>query len=145
MNELDNTDILLMAAAPLDFRPAKFFDKKVKKQNINSIELIANDDILASTKDKKKNNTLIVSFAAETAENDEELKNYAVDKMNRKGADMIVANKIEDAVGKDTNKITIFFKDGRFKSYPILKKSECAREIVSTAVSEWKRKNNINE
>ena len=58
---------------------------------------------------------------------------------------MIVANKIEDAVGKDTNKITIFFKDGRFKSYPILKKSECAREIVSTAVSEWKRKNNINE
>ncbi len=145
LNELDNTDILLMAAAPLDFRPAKFFDKKVKKQNINSIELIANDDILASTKDKKKNNTLIVSFAAETAENDEELKNYAVDKMNRKGADMIVANKIEDAVGKDTNKITIFFKDGRFKSYPILKKSECAREIVSTAVSEWKRKNNINE
>ena len=36
-----------MAAAPLDFKPAKTFDKKVKKQNINNIELIENDDILA--------------------------------------------------------------------------------------------------
>ncbi|WP_295157712.1 bifunctional phosphopantothenoylcysteine decarboxylase/phosphopantothenate--cysteine ligase CoaBC [uncultured Brachyspira sp.] len=140
LNELDNTDILLMAAAPLDFRPSKIFDKKVKKQNINTIELTANDDILASTKEKKKNSTLIVSFAAETAQNDEELKNYALDKMNRKGADMIVANKIEDSVGKDTNKITIFFKDGRFKSYPTLKKIECAKEIVIAAVSEWKKK-----
>ncbi|WP_300365086.1 bifunctional phosphopantothenoylcysteine decarboxylase/phosphopantothenate--cysteine ligase CoaBC [Brachyspira sp.] len=143
LNELDNTDILLMAAAPLDFRPSQFFDKKVKKQNINSIELTANVDILASTKEKKKNSTLIVSFAAETAENDEELKNYALDKMNRKGADMIVANKIEDSVGKDTNKITIFFKDGRFKAYPTLNKKECAKEIVIEAVSEWKKKNNI--
>ncbi|MDA0040619.1 hypothetical protein OFR42_08125 [Brachyspira hyodysenteriae] len=85
----------------------------------------------------------MVSFAAETAENDEELKNYALDKMNRKDADMIVANKIKDAIGKDTNKITIFFKDGRFKSFPLLSKKECAKEIVSEAVSEWKKKNNI--
>lgn len=143
LNELENTDILIMAAAPLDFRPAQVFDKKVKKHNINSIELIENDDILASSKNKKKNGTLIVSFAAETAENDEELKNYAVDKMKRKDADMIVANKIKDAIGKDTNKITIFFKDGRFKSFPLLSKKECAKEIVSEAVSEWKKKNNI--
>ena len=136
LNELDNTDILIMAAAPLDFRPAVSYDKKVKKQNLNSIELIENDDILASTKDKKKKGTLIVSFAAETAETDDELKNYAVDKMNRKNADMIVANKIKDAIGKDTNKITIFFKDGRYKSYPILSKKECAKEIVSIAVEE---------
>lgn len=143
LNELDNTDILIMAAAPLDFRPAVSYDKKVKKQNLNSIELIENDDILASTKDKKKKGTLIVSFAAETAETDNELKNYAVDKMNRKNADMIVANKIKDAIGKDTNKITIFFKDGRYKSYPILSKKECAKEIVSIAVEEWKNKQQL--
>ncbi|MEI0606217.1 bifunctional phosphopantothenoylcysteine decarboxylase/phosphopantothenate--cysteine ligase CoaBC [Brachyspira pulli] len=143
LNELDNTDILIMAAAPLDFRPAVSYDKKVKKQNLNSIELIENDDILASTKDKKKKGTLIVSFAAETAETDDELKNYAVDKMNRKNADMIVANKIKDAIGKDTNKITIFFKDGRYKSYPILSKKECAKEIVSIAVEEWKNKQQL--
>ena len=143
LNELDNTDILIMAAAPLDFRPAVSYDKKVKKQNLNSIELIENDDILASTKDKKKKGTLIVSFAAETAETDDELKNYAIDKMNRKNADMIVANKIKDAIGKDTNKITIFFKDGRYKSYPILSKKECAKEIVSIAVEEWKNKQQL--
>ncbi|WP_304332777.1 bifunctional phosphopantothenoylcysteine decarboxylase/phosphopantothenate--cysteine ligase CoaBC [Brachyspira innocens] len=144
LNELDNTDILIMAAAPLDFRPAVYSDKKIKKQNINSIDLIENSDILASTKEKKQKSTLIVSFAAETAENDEELKNYAVDKMNRKGADMIVANKIKDSIGKDTNKITIFFKDGRFKSYPILSKRECAEEIVNISVYEWKKKNGYN-
>lgn len=145
LNELDNTDILIMAAAPLDFRPAEVSDKKIKKQNINSIELIENDDILASTKNKKKKSTLIVSFAAETAANDEELKKYAIDKMNRKDSDMIVANKIKDAIGKDTNKITILFKDGRLKSYPVLSKEECAKEIVDTAVSEWKKKNNLQD
>ena len=143
LNELDNTDILIMAAAPLDFRLSLSYDKNVKKQYLNSIELIENDDILASTKDKKKKGTLIVSFAAETAETDNELKNYAVDKMNRKNADMIVANKIKDAIGKDTNKITIFFKDGRYKSYPILSKKECAKEIVSIAVEEWKNKQQL--
>ncbi|MBW5377929.1 bifunctional phosphopantothenoylcysteine decarboxylase/phosphopantothenate--cysteine ligase CoaBC, partial [Brachyspira pilosicoli] len=112
-----------------------------KKQNINAIELKQNDDILVSTKDKKSKNTLIVSFAAETAINDEELKNYAIDKMNKKGADMIVANNIKDAIGKDTNKITIFFKDGRVRNFPVLSKRECAKEIVSIAVEEWKNKN----
>lgn len=142
LSELKNTDILFMAAAPLDFKPAKTFDKKVKKQNINNIELIENDDILALTKDKKSEKTLIVSFAAETAETEEELKKYAIDKMNKKNADMIVANNIKDAIGKDTNKITIFFKDGRVKYFPILSKKECAKEIVDIAVEEWQNKNN---
>ena len=141
LSELENTDILFMAAAPLDFKPAKTFDKKVKKQNINNIELIQNEDILALTKDKKLKNSLIVSFAAETAENEEELKKYAIDKMERKNADMIVANNIKDAIGKDTNKITIFFKDGRVKDFPILSKKECAKEIVNIAVEEWHNKN----
>ena len=141
LSELKNTDILFMAAAPLDFKPAKTFDKKIKKQNINNIELIQNEDILALTKDKKLKNCLIVSFAAETAENEEELKKYAIDKMERKNADMIVANNIKDAIGKDTNKITIFFKDGRVKDFPILSKRECAKEIVNIAVEEWRNKN----
>lgn len=141
LSELKNTDILFMAAAPLDFKPAKTFDKKIKKQNINNIELIQNEDILALTKDKKLKNCLIVSFAAETAENEEELKTYAIDKMERKNADMIVANNIKDAIGKDTNKITIFFKDGRVKDFPILSKRECAKEIVNIAVEEWHNKN----
>lgn len=142
LNELKNTDILFMAAAPLDFKPAKIYDKKVKKKNINNIDLIENEDILALTKDKKLKDSLIVSFAAETADSDEELKEYAIDKMNRKNADMIVANNIKDAIGKDTNKITIFFKDGRVKYFPVLSKRECAKEIVDMAVEEWLLKNN---
>lgn len=143
LRELENTDILFMAAAPLDFKPTKIFDKKIKKQNINNIELIQNEDILALTKDRKLKNCLIVSFAAETAENEEELKKYAIDKMERKNADMIVANNIKDAIGKDTNKITIFFKDGRVKDFPILSKKECAKEIVNIAVEEWHNKNKL--
>ena len=143
LRELENTDILFMAAAPLDFKPAKIFNKKIKKQNINNIELIQNEDILALTKDRKLKNCLIVSFAAETAENEEELKKYAIDKMERKNADMIVANNIKDAIGKDTNKITIFFKDGRVKDFPILSKKECAKEIINIAVEEWHNKNKL--
>ena len=143
LRELENTDILFMAAAPLDFKPAKIFNKKIKKQNINNIELIQNEDILALTKYRKLKNCLIVSFAAETAENEEELKKYAIDKMERKNADMIVANNIKDAIGKDTNKITIFFKDGRVKDFPILSKKECAKEIVNIAVEEWHNKNKL--
>ena len=143
LSELKNTDILFMAAAPLDFKPTKIFDKKIKKQNINNIELIQNEDILALTKDRKLKNCLIVSFAAETAENEEELKKYAIDKMERKNADMIVANNIKDAIGKDTNKITIFFKDGRVKDFPILSKKECAKEIINIAVEEWHNKNKL--
>lgn len=142
LSELENTDILFMAAAPLDFKPAKIYDKKVKKQNINNIELAQNEDILALTKDKKLKNSLIVSFAAETAESEEELKKYAIEKMNKKGADMIVANNIKDAIGKETNKITIFFKDGREIVFPVLSKRECAKEIVNMAVKEWRNKNN---
>ena len=143
LRELENTDILFMAAAPLDFKPAKTFDKKIKKQNINNIELIQNEDILALTKYRKLKNCLIVSFAAETAENEEELKKYAIDKMERKDADMIVSNNIKDAIGKDTNKITIFFKDGRVKDFPILSKKECAKEIINIAVEEWHNKNKL--
>ena len=63
--------------------------------------------------------------------------------MNKKSADMIVANNIKDAIGKDTNKITIFFKDGRVKYFPILSKKECAKEIVNIAVEEWRNKNKL--
>ena len=66
---------------------------------------------------------MIVSFAAETAENEEELKNYAVDKMNRKGADMIVANNIKDAIGKDTNKITIYLYHLKTKKLKVYKQN----------------------
>lgn len=143
INSLNNTDILIMAAAPLDFKPKRTFSKKVKKKDINTIDLVTTDDILSLVKEKKRDNSVVVAFAAESAENEDELKRFALEKLERKGADIIVANKIEDAVGKDTDKITIFYKDGTKKEYPKMEKEDCAKIILETSFDIWNKKNNI--
>ncbi len=139
LNSLDNTDILFMVAAPLDFRPKSISDKKIKKKSIEKIDLIENDDILYLTISKKKNKTLIVSFAAETSDSREELILLATDKMNRKGADMIVANNIKDAIGMDTNSVVIILKNGDIIDLPMQSKKSIAKKIVEIAVREWKK------
>ena len=139
LDSLENTDILFMVAAPLDFRPKITFEKKIKKKSIENIDLIENDDILHLTINKKSNKTLVVSFAAETSDSREELIVLAKDKMNRKGANMIVANNIKDSVGKDTNEVIIILKNGEIIDLPMQSKSSIAEKIVEVAVSEWRK------
>ncbi len=130
----DNVDILIMAAAPLDFRPVSISDKKIKKENINSIELSTTGDILKELGERKRDNLVVVAFAAETASTDEELEKLAIEKMISKNANMIVANKILDAVGQNTNKISIFRRDGFKCKYDVMSKHECAKVIVKMAL-----------
>lgn len=141
---LPKTDILIMAAAPLDFKPVNRAENKLKKTNVSSIELSYTDDILLATKNKKNSKSVIVAFASESASSDEELKNYATSKMFYKDADMIVANKISESVGLDTNKITIFYKDGRSEIFDTMSKNKCASVIVDSAYKLWLAKNKVN-
>lgn len=135
-------DILIMAAAPLDFKPTIISNKKIKKQDINSIDLENTSDILKSVADVNHKNLMVVAFAAETADSDEELEKLAIDKMKRKKADMIVGNIISDSIGMSTNKITIFFKDESKKEYPVMSKSECAKNIIDEALHIFNNKKN---
>lgn len=126
--ELAESDILIMSAAVADYKPADPKDKKIKKEeNLTSIELTENQDILANI---KKENKVVVGFALET---DFEFEN-AQKKLKKKNLDMIVLNSLKEKGAGfefDTNKITILNKDGNKSDFPLQSKFQTANCILS--------------
>jgi phosphopantothenoylcysteine decarboxylase/phosphopantothenate--cysteine ligase len=98
-----------------------------------TVELVKTKDILKSLGEKKKNNQVLVGFALET--NNE--KAHALEKLEKKNADLIVLNSMQDSgagFGYDTNKITIFSKKGDEFSFETKTKEEVAKDIVDTLI-----------
>src|SRR5271168_4074603 len=121
--------VAIMAAAVSDYRSAATQDKKIKRgDGTFTLELEPTPDILAELGREKLNRTL-VGFAAETnnvAEN-------ARGKLQRKSADMIVANDVTQAgagFDTDTNIVTLFLRDGRELPLPQLNKFDVANRIL---------------
>jgi len=88
---------------------------------------------LKSLGEKKKNGQLLVGFALETQNE----RNYALDKLNKKNADWIVMTSLNDAgagFGYDTNKITLFGKNGEEINFETKTKTEVAKDIVDTLI-----------
>jgi phosphopantothenoylcysteine decarboxylase / phosphopantothenate---cysteine ligase len=123
-------DIAVMAAAVADYAPANFSKEKIKKKEASfSLDLVKTKDILQSLGQQKRPGQLLVGFALENANETE----YAMNKLNNKHADLIVLNSLRDegaGFGFDTNKITIFEKDGHSISYEQKPKQQVARDIV---------------
>lgn len=134
MNAFETTDLAIMSAAVADYTPTTKAPEKIKKTGDNlHIELTKTKDILKSLGAVKNGKQLLVGFALET--NNE--KEYALDKLNRKNADMIVLNSLNDegaGFGHDTNKITIFEKGGKEFAYERKPKQQVARDIVDRIV-----------
>jgi phosphopantothenoylcysteine decarboxylase/phosphopantothenate--cysteine ligase len=88
-------DVLVMAAAVADFTPREVSGGKIKKAGRSSLqlELVATNDILAGLKELRRDDQLVVGFAAEAGE---ALLPEAQRKLEQKGLDMIVANDISD-------------------------------------------------
>jgi phosphopantothenoylcysteine decarboxylase/phosphopantothenate--cysteine ligase len=106
-------DVVVMAAAPADFRPATVADQKIKKSGEGtapSIDLVTNPDIAAELGAAKRPGQLLVAFAAETHD---ALEN-ARGKLVRKRADLIVVNEVgvDLVFGADNNTVTILGADG---------------------------------
>ena len=103
-------DLIIMAAAVADFRPAAYADTKIKRhQGTPEIALVANPDILASLRELAPQ-ALRVGFAAESTLAAEE----AARKLAAKGAHLLVANDISRSdigFGADQNEVTIFRPD----------------------------------
>ncbi|MCL1827681.1 MAG: bifunctional phosphopantothenoylcysteine decarboxylase/phosphopantothenate--cysteine ligase CoaBC, partial [Candidatus Cloacimonetes bacterium] len=91
-------DIVIMCAAVADFTPLKFSSNKIKKKGDMNLDLIRTTDILSEISKKKKDNQIIVGFAAES----EDLEKNAIGKMQKKNLDMIVANSLCTAGESDT-------------------------------------------
>ena len=131
----DKMDIAIMSAAVADYTPViKASEKIKKKENSFTIELTKTKDILQSLGEMKKPGQVLVGFALETTNE----RSYALDKLNKKNADWIVMNSLNDqgaGFGYDTNKITIFGRNGKEFQFETKTKTEVAKDIVDTIIS----------
>ena len=129
-----DTDIFIACAAVADYRPKEYQDKKIKKSDLNlTIELVRNPDILFEM-GKKKENQLLVGFAAET---DNIIEN-ALKKLEKKNLDMIVANNAS-TMGTDTNSIEIIRKDRSSTVINQKSKIELAYDILKEVILDLKK------
>ena len=129
-----DTDIFIACAAVADYRPKEYQDKKIKKSDLNlTIELVRNPDILFEM-GKKKENQLLVGFAAET---DNIIEN-ALKKLEKKNLDLIVANNAS-TMGTDTNSIEIIRKDRSSTVINQKSKIELAYDILKEVILDLKK------
>ena len=104
MSRFDRFDVVIMAAAVADYRPEQPQAQKIKKGGSLKLELVRNPDILADVGAKRAQlPCVLVGFALET----ENLEQSARDKLERKAADLIVANEASAGLGGDTNRATL--------------------------------------
>ena len=123
-------DILVMAAAVADYRPATEAEHKIKKSGGGlTLELRETADVLAEAAGDR---LVKVGFAAESRD----LVSNAREKMRRKGVDLMVANNITDegsGFGSDTNRVVIIGSDGVLDELPLLPKADVAHLLLDRA------------
>jgi phosphopantothenoylcysteine decarboxylase/phosphopantothenate--cysteine ligase len=126
----ESADVVIMAAAVADFRPKLVTDTKLRKADgVPDLILEATPDILAELGRDRRDGQVLVGFAAET----DRVAERAVDKLTRKGVDLMVANDVSaPGVGfdHDTNEVTIFGADGSVTPVPLRGKDQVADAIL---------------
>jgi phosphopantothenoylcysteine decarboxylase / phosphopantothenate---cysteine ligase len=126
-----NCDIAIMSAAVADYTPQQVANEKIKKSGDElTIALAKTKDILASLGAQKKTHQLLVGFALET--NNEE--QYALGKLEKKNADIIILNSMNDkgaGFAIDTNRITIYSRNKEKLTIETAPKTEIAEKIVN--------------
>jgi phosphopantothenoylcysteine decarboxylase/phosphopantothenate--cysteine ligase len=130
-------EIVIMAAAVADYRPAIPATGKIKKStDPSSIELSPNDDILLELGERKGSSTrpFLVGFAVETG-TVEELVAEVQRKLARKNADLMVGNLAQDSFDKDTNRVCIVRRSGTHESLETARKSDVARRIFDAILT----------
>lgn len=119
-------DALVMAAAVADYRPLAFSPSKLKKGPERwTLEMARNPDILSEAQGP----FVRVGFAAET----DNVVEYARDKLQKKGLDLIVANRVsgpESALGGESSRVTIIRRDGAAEELPVLPKYDVAVKVL---------------
>ena len=133
--EAPRADVVVMAAAVADFRPARPSGTKLKKdRGVPAMELEPTADILAALGAAKGPDQVLVGFAAET----EDIEANALAKLRAKNLDVIVANDVSKqqvGFGHDTNEIVMFTADGARHYVPLTTKREAARAVLDVVVA----------
>jgi phosphopantothenoylcysteine decarboxylase/phosphopantothenate--cysteine ligase len=126
-------DVLLMAAAPADFRPTSAAEQKIKKERQEvTLPLVRTADILSTVAIRREatgHPKVVVGFAAES----ENLEANARAKLAAKNLDMIVANDITAAdagFGAETNRVVLLGRDGTKEELPLMSKAAVAEAVL---------------
>ena len=127
---LADADVLVMAAAPADFRPAAPAPSKIKKRaGAKALELEPTPDILGTTKGRRGPSAIVIGFALET---DDVLSNGR-QKLSDKDLDLIVINDATEpgaGFGVETNRVTLLDRSGREEHLPLMSKADVAEAIL---------------
>jgi phosphopantothenoylcysteine decarboxylase/phosphopantothenate--cysteine ligase len=137
-----DADLLLMAAAVADYRPANAAPQKIKKADADlSLRLARTPDILSAVAAQRQQTgspRRVVGFAAES----ENLAKNARAKLTAKGLDMIVANDITDpeaGFAVETNQVVLFMPDGSTERLPLMTKTAVAKAVLDRMASQVSR------
>jgi phosphopantothenoylcysteine decarboxylase/phosphopantothenate--cysteine ligase len=129
----ETADVLLMAAAPADFRPTSAAEQKIKKERQEvTLPLVRTADILSTVAIRREatgHPKVVVGFAAES----ENLEANARAKLAAKNLDMIVANDITAAdagFGAETNRVVLLGRDGTKEELPLMSKAAVAEAVL---------------
>lgn len=127
--EFTDADALVMAAAVADFRVEESAIGKLKKDTFSNLNLIRNDDIVASVGLKKRSDQIIVAFAAETSN---QLVELGEKKLRAKNADFLYVNDVSGGAvfGDDLSSGLLLSMDGAPREFRNVSKYEVAQGIV---------------
>ena len=142
-----DSDVIVMAAAVADFRPADISGTKIKKRDDVAdpvIALVRNPDILrelVEIRDAASRNQFIVGFAAETGDADGDVFSYAEAKLRRKACDLLVVNQVgrDRVFGEDTNSVVILSRSGSEPQEAAGTKSDVAAAVIDRISAELSR------
>ena len=135
--EVSRHQIFIGCAAVADYRMESVAPQKMKKQadsDTLTLQLVKNPDIIASVA-ARADKPFVVGFAAET----QDVARYALDKLQRKGLDMIAANDVsrtEHGFNSDQNALTVFWQNEQ-QELPLASKQQVAQQLISLIIQRY--------
>jgi phosphopantothenoylcysteine decarboxylase/phosphopantothenate--cysteine ligase len=131
--KMQGCDVLVMSAAVSDAKPSTSSSEKIKKKEFNSIDLVANEDILADLSSSANDSQLIVGFAAETSNIEESGR----EKLMAKDLDFIYVNDVSGGAifASDLSAGFLISSDGKSTHIEQTSKAKVAKIILDNVVS----------
>ncbi|MGH7197292.1 MAG: phosphopantothenoylcysteine decarboxylase [Candidatus Omnitrophota bacterium] len=129
---LPKNDVLIMAAAVCDARPARVSPTKLKKGALSAIRLVKNPDILATLAKKKRKDQVFIGFGLES----EKILANGLEKLRRKGLELIVLQKVtkdKTPFGEKSIEAFILKKNGNVRRFGAISKRKLADFLVREA------------
>jgi phosphopantothenoylcysteine decarboxylase/phosphopantothenate--cysteine ligase len=135
-DHMEHSDIIIKTAAVSDYRPKNPATHKIKKEKGELILYLERTQDILKEIGMRKKDRILVGFAAET----ENLEQYAETKRVEKNLDIIVGNivgKPSSGFGADTNKVTLFYKDGTKEPMPLMEKDAVAHILLDRILKKF--------